>query len=432
MATIDSENDGERAGSRTGSSAVPPPLGTDRRFSIFLFGWTLSMLGDAFAFIAVPLLVLETTGSLAQMGMVTAAFGLSQFAMGWFAGMLVDRFDRRRLMLLCDVARVLVYSLIPLAWWLGFRSMWIIYVVMILGALFGNVYLVTFVTVIPNLVPKEQLTKANGRVEAAGGLTFLVGPMLAGLVIARFGAATGLAVNALSFIASTVSLLLIRFNRRGDARAEGKGALSEFLKGLRFVARHPLLRAASVFFAMCCLVDGGLYDLAIFHLKQGFGLGDRGVGLSLGAAAFGAVTGGLCAPIVCRRIGFGRCLLGGTLLQALSLIMMGISHTYGVFLVTAITWAMSMIVRRIAYISLRQMVTPDHLLGRVTAACWTLSAAFTPVGAALSTRIAESIGPRIVLSAMGILLILVVLAALPSPISARSAESAMVPPAAVE
>src|SRR5437763_12096556 len=88
-------------------------------FNIFWFGQLLSALGDAFAMLAMPLLVLQATGSVAQMGLVTGTFGIAQLLAGIFAGALVDKVDRRRLMILCDLGRLLVYAMVPLGWLLA-------------------------------------------------------------------------------------------------------------------------------------------------------------------------------------------------------------------------------------------------------------------------------------------------------------------------
>ena len=110
-----------------------------------------------------PLLVLQATGSVAQMGLVTGTFGVGQLVSGIFSGPLIDRVDRRRLMVLCDLGRTLLYGSIPLVWLMFGPQMWLIYVVAGLGALLGNTFQVGSITAVANLVKKSQLTEANGR-----------------------------------------------------------------------------------------------------------------------------------------------------------------------------------------------------------------------------------------------------------------------------
>ena len=92
------------------------PLWRDRDFSVFWAAQTLSVAGDSFAYIAVPLLVLHATGSVARMGLLTGAGGAASVGAGAFAGVLADRLDRRTLLICCDLARMVLYGIIPVAW----------------------------------------------------------------------------------------------------------------------------------------------------------------------------------------------------------------------------------------------------------------------------------------------------------------------------
>lgn len=94
----------------------------NRNFNIFWAGQTLSAIGDAVALIAIPLLVLRVTGSIAQMGLVTATVGAGTIIAGIIAGPIADRVDRRRFMIGCDLVRMGVYAIIPIGWWLAGRT----------------------------------------------------------------------------------------------------------------------------------------------------------------------------------------------------------------------------------------------------------------------------------------------------------------------
>ena len=109
------------------NAATPAPsLWRDRDFNIYWLGQTLSGLGDAFAAIALPLLVLQSTGSLHRMGRLTALVAVAHVVAGLASGALVDRVDRRRLMIACDLGRWLVYSAVPIVWWLHGPSYWLL------------------------------------------------------------------------------------------------------------------------------------------------------------------------------------------------------------------------------------------------------------------------------------------------------------------
>jgi MFS family permease len=91
---------------------VPVPLRRNRDFNVFWFAQTLSVAGDSFSYVAIPLLVLHATGSVTQMGLLTGAAGAASIAAGTIAGTIADRIDRRRLLIVCDLARAVLYGLI--------------------------------------------------------------------------------------------------------------------------------------------------------------------------------------------------------------------------------------------------------------------------------------------------------------------------------
>src|SRR5262249_39488720 len=115
-------------------------LSRDRNFRLFWLGQAISTMGDAFGFVAVPLLVLEATGSIAQMGIVTALTCVGNISAGVFSGVIADRVHRRFLMIACDIGRLVLYALLPAMWWMGLPSIQLLYVVALLVALLSNLF----------------------------------------------------------------------------------------------------------------------------------------------------------------------------------------------------------------------------------------------------------------------------------------------------
>jgi Na+/melibiose symporter-like transporter len=270
--------------------------------------------------------------------------------------------------------------------------MWLIYVVAALGALLGNTFQIGSITALANLVDKDQLTEANGRLQATYSISFLVGPLLAGLVSGAFGPATAIGIDAVSFLVSALSLMFIRFRlmqRPTPEEGEHESTVQELLAGVKFLWRQPVLRWLTILlFLMGFLAFAGL-DLFIFHLKHNLGQSDNAVGVVFGLASVGGLAGSLMASRLRRRWGYGICWLGGCLVQGISLAVMGVEPTLVVIAVMAIVMQAAGSVYGIMSMSFRQETTPDHLLGRVTAAFWTLSTISGPLGAAVMTSLAE-------------------------------------------
>jgi len=345
------------------------------------------------------------------MGLVSAAGVGAQIATSLFSGALVDRVDRRRLMLACDLGRAAVYALAPTIWLLGGASLPLLYAIAVLGGALGNVFSVACMTAVPALVDTEYLHSANARLQGAFALSYVIGSMAAGAVCARTGGAIALLVDAASFFASATSILFIRFDRPGTARESDPGEL-RCGAGLRFLARHRALRAITVLLILLGLtgnigVGAGITDLMIFHLKRELALGDQVVGLCMGTSALGAIIGAVSAPAVTRRLGSGLCLSAGTLVQALGLITIGRLSSAVAAAAGGLLWAAGMMLRNVPLVSFRQSAVPRELLGRVTAASWIATLAASALGTAIVTRVAASAGASATLSAVGVFVALV-------------------------
>ena len=381
-------------------------LWRNRDFNILWAGQTFSSLGDSFALVALPLLVLQATGSVAQMGLVTGVNGVGQIIAGIFAGVIVDHVDRRRLMIACDAVRIGLYALIPLWWALRGPAFWLIYGVVLVASLLSMGFQVAYMTAVANLVDRDQITDANGRLQATFAVAYVVGPMLAGLVSARTGPVVAIGIDALSFAVSAGSLLLIRLRvttHEGPpvARAAER-RLSELIAGARYLWKQPSLRAITWLTSLEGLLVGGGIDLFIFHLKHDLSQGDSAVGLTLGLASIGAALGSLLAPWLRRRLGFGVTWIGGFAFSGLALALIGPAPNVALVATFAACFTLGDTIRAILQISLRQELTPDRLLGRVTSAFWTLSAVPMSIGAAVGAAIAQRIGAPAVLVGMGL------------------------------
>jgi MFS family permease len=394
-------------------------LTRNRDFNVFWAGQTLSGLGDTFAIIALPLLVLAATGSLIQMGLVTGTFGAASLVAGIVSGPIVDRVDRRRLMIACDVIRAVAYSVIPLTWWLVGPRVAVIYVVTAIGAFFGNAFQVAAITAVANLVDRDDLTEANGRLQGSYALMFLIGPLIAGTLCQRFGAHVAIGLDALSFAVSAVSLQFMRLRRASAERKQEEGWFPNLIAGVRFLWNEPSLRWITILLGGFSFVASAFLDLFIFHLKRDLHQNDAAVGMVFGVAALGSIFGALLASPMRRRFGFGATWLFAGFIQGAAVLLMGRAGTvFGIALFASV-FSFAMLVRNVSSISMRQEITPDHLLGRVTAAFWTLITAPAPLGAMIATAIAERVGVGRVFVGMGAFTIVLATIGVFSPLRRR-------------
>jgi MFS family permease len=389
-------------------------------------GQAISALGDAFAFVAIPLLVLEATGSVARMGLVSATGVAAQMIGGLFSGAIADRVNRRKLMIACDLGRTAAYGLIPLCWAAGVHSLSLVFVTTAVGGLLGNLFSVAYIAALPGLVGRERLHSANSQMAGTQSLAFVLGPLLAGVVASRTGPAGALALDALSFVISAASLFGIRF---GALPAEGAHTDRSPAAGLRYLFRDPLMRPITILIVALGLtsnvgLSAGIVDLIVFHLKHDLAQSDRAVGAILGIAAVGAVAGAAFAPRLRTRVGFGACFLGGTMVQALGLLAIGWIGAAPAVAAGALLWAAGLLIRSVASQALRQQVTPPAMLGRAAAAYVGLAFTSSAIGTTLVTHAGARWGATATLTGVGVSVVVVVLAGLATPIAARTPETA--------
>lgn len=415
------------------------PLWRQRDFGVFWAAQTLSFLGDSFALIALPLLVLQATGSVARMGLLTAVGSAASVLAAVFAGVLVDRVDRRKLLIACDLVRMVLYGLIPLVWLTG-PHIWALYTVLPVCEAVGMLFAVGYVTVVRGLVGTARLTEANGRLNATAAAAGVAGPVCAGLVAAWTGPAAAVAVDAASFGVSALCLAFVRLGERGEdgrsgederpredgRRGEGERARGrstslwqDLRDGVSFLRGHPVLRSLTVLLTFFSFLTLGLTDLVIYHVKHDLGGGDSTVGTVMAVAALGSVAGSLCVARVRRGLGFGPTWAGSVAVCGLAFVGLGWVRGVPAVAVLGAAYLACVAMAGTLSMSLRQEVTPEHLLGRVTSAFWTLHYSAAPVGAAVLTWAAERRGTAPVALVAGGCCVLIAVASLWTPVRSQ-------------
>ncbi|HEX6684112.1 MAG TPA: MFS transporter, partial [Candidatus Limnocylindrales bacterium] len=387
-----------------------PSLWRDRNFNMFWFSQTLSVAGDSFSLIAVPLLVLDATGSVVRMGLLTGVSGVAAIVSGFFAGAVVDRVDRRRLLIVCDVGRFLLYGAIPVTWLVFSPQIWVVYVAVPLAAALGMVFQVAYVTAVRNLVDGDRITEANGRLFASQAAAGIGGMLAAGVISGAFGPAVAIAVDAVTFGICALGLMLVRL-RPSERAAEPLHPWRDFVVGARFLLGHPVLRALTILLCFFIFFDIGYTDILIFYVKEELGQSDRTVGYIMALGTAGVVAGSLAVAPLRRRFGFGASWIGTTVIAGIVVAWLGFTASIPFIALLAMAKVCLTTIGGINSMSLRQQVTPDHLLGRVTSTFWTVQRALSPIGAAVLTGLTARFGVTQVMLLTGVVLTLVGVAA---------------------
>jgi MFS family permease len=409
VTTLEDAVDVSRAESKRSPGAR---LWRDRNFNTFWAGQTFDALGDSLVMIAIPLLVLEATGSVAQMGLVTATIGVGNLISGVTFGSVVDRMDRRKLLVGCDILRALFYAFIPLIWWLGGPATWLIYTVAGLTAYLTTAFMVTYTSVIPAVVDNDQIVEANGRLQMTVAVAYVAGPMIAGFTSKYFGPTWTITIIILIYVISATLMSWVRFRKAAPVEQLGESdaqhpRLTEFFAGARFLLTHPVLKSVTLLRAAFTFLSECVVDLSIFYLKHDLSKDDKAVGVIFGVASIGAIAGGALASTLRNRFGFGLCFLISLILQGVAITSIGFAPIVALIVVLATLFSFGNTIMRVSTISLRQQLTPDPLLGRVSSAYWTFFSVTGAIGVAIATAVAQRVGASITLIALGILGVLI-------------------------
>ncbi len=402
-------------------------LWRDRNFNIFWAGQTFDALGDAAALIIVPLLVLDATGSVAQMGFVTAVIGAGNFISSIASGVVVDRVDRRKVLIFSDFGRAVFYLVVPLVWWLSGPSMPAVYIIAMITAYLTTFFFIGYTAAVPNIVDRDQITEANGRLQATVAVSYIAGPVISGIASKHFGSVKAVVIIAASYAVSAIFMLFVRLRKAASAQAEepvkaGSSRLDSVLSGVRFLLGHPVLRDVTLLLGVLSFVTGATINLTIYRLKHDLGQNDDTVGIVFGLASIGAIVAGALSSLLRRKKGFGVSFLGSTILMGLGGIFIGLGRGVAVFAILAASYSFGLTIRNVSTMSLRQQITPDHLLGRVSAAFWTILTVIGPLGTAAASAVAELVGASAVLISTGALSIAVAIVGLFTRASASHPE----------
>lgn len=353
---------------------------------------TISNLGDGTSAIAYPWLASILTRDPLLVAGLTVALRLPWLLFSLPAGVIVDRGDRRRLMIGMNVIRAALSLLLAVAILVGVASIWLLYLIALLIGFAEVVYDNAAQTIVPRLVARDRLERANGNLWGAETVTNnFVGPPLGGLLIAA-GLSLPFFVDAVSFAVAASLVLLISGTYRAQARPGAAPAArptvrADIVEGVRWLWRHPLLRTLALALGAMNLLTAMTMATFVLFVQEILGLNSAQYGILVTTGAVGGVLGSVLGPNVAKRIGSGPslylCLFGGVVSSA----SIGLTSTAIVVGTMFVVFSFTGVVWNVVTVALRQTIIPDHLLGRVNSVYRFLAWGGLPIGALLGGAI---------------------------------------------
>ena len=328
-----------------------------------------------------------STGSALGTGAVFALYTLPYVLFGAFAGVAVDRLDKRRLMVAVDLIRAALVVAVPL---IATRSLPAVYVLSFAMATAGVFFEPAKLAILPEIVTPGRLLRANSLFSTSENLTEILGWAFAGLLLASVSTSVAFQIDAVTFAVSAAALLLMRYRAPARAAAEHtvRALWAELREGLRFLARDRGLRANTVMIVVCVAGLGAAYPLTFLFAVEVLGGGAGTFGALEAAVGAGFLVGSLALVALASRVRKGRAMIVGLAVMGACLALVATTESIWVAAVPLAIFGVANAIVLIAVDTYLQQVVPHGMRGRVLGTRFTITqgtyALSVLVGAALA------------------------------------------------
>ena len=367
----------------TEAAQSEPGLWRHRDFMLLWTGQSVSEIGSAVTIVALPLAaVVLLNASTFQVGLLSAATTVCFLLVALPAGLIVDRVAKRRLMIVCDAARMLIIGSVAVAAAFGVLTMAQLFAVGFLAGLATVFFDVAYQSYVPSLVNRGQLHDANGKLGATQAFSQVAGPGLGGALFGLLKAGA-MAADAISFAVSTATLLLIRAReprgrdtdaapaRPAPVTTGFSGLRTELFAGLSFVSGHKILRKIAACTGTANLFGSMSGALQIIFLVRVLGVPPADTGLLISVGSLGGILGGVLSGRLSRWIGTARIIWFSVGVFGVIPIVIPLAEPgprLVLFPIGIAGLSFTVVLYNIAQLSYRQLICPPHLLGRMNAA----------------------------------------------------------------
>ena len=369
---------------------------------------TIVHFGGQITFLALPLtaaIVLDA--SPFEVGVLTALEALPYPLFGLFTGVLVDRMKKLPVIIASDIGRGLALLTIPVCAWLGVLNMAILYVAGFLLGLLTVIGWPAYQVFMTERVGRDNLVEANAKIGVADSAAQLVGPGLAGALIQWLTAPIAILLDAFSFFLSAWMLRGIPPRETDRPKALPRSVWVEIREGLMAIWENRVLRALVWAIGLWQIFRHAFIAIVVLFAARELAFSAGHVGVLFMVAGLGSLAAAGVTAALNKRFGMGPVMLGGIAATGVAWLIMGSAQ--GSYLAASVAFGAGLflldlgaMIFFINYLTLRQAVTPDRLLGRVTATMICLTVSTAPLGGLAGGWIAEHYGLRTAMLLAGI------------------------------
>ena len=367
----------------------------NKDFTLLWQGQLVSYLGDVIYSFALSFWVLEVTGSTALMGFITAASMVPRLILGPFAGVLVDKWNRKKIIVMTDAIRGILSTFVGIAALMGFLEVWMVFFVGIATSLCSAFFNPAITSVKPDIVDKDVIVKANSATSFADAGASMFGNLISGVLYATVGAPYMFLFDGISYIFSAFTELFIKVPKIVRKKKEVTFK-EDFKEGLAFTWKFKALRYMFIFSCGINFLFNAAFILMVPLFKEASYLGTDRYGIVMSASAVGMMVGSLLLSIINIKNN-KRYIIMGISFIAMSLIYLMlpvVESFYAILIFSPIAQCLNMIGNTISNSSL-MLIIPDDKRGKVFSLLGTFSMGLMPLGTCIGGILGEILSIRV-------------------------------------
>ncbi len=364
-------------------------------------GQTISQFGSQITALVIPLVaVLTLKATPIQMGLLVTAGWLPFLLIGWFAGVWVDRYQRKAILIITDVGRALLLLLIPLCMLLGILRIEILFVVTLLVGFFTVFFDIAYTSFLPALVGRAQLVEGNSKLTATQSAARIAGPGIAGPLMQLLGAPLAILFDILSF---AISALFVSLIHTAEPQTQTERTKQSFWRdvreGLQEVTQHPVLRAMACSNGTANLFWGVETAAFVLYVTRVIGINSGLVGFIFASQNVGLFAGTFLARKAGKRFGVGPTIIITPVFSTLAVGVIALaagplSLRLAMLVCAHALIGCALMIYTINQVSLQQSLISDQKQGRVNATMRFIGFCISPLGALIGGVLGEYLGLR--------------------------------------
>ena len=372
-----------------------------RDFRLLWAGESASLVGSAVSYVAFPLVaVLTLKASAFEVGVLTMAGKLPPLVFGAFAGVVVDRLPRRKLMIGADLGRMALLAWVPIAAVTGVLAVWQLVVVSFgIGSL-SLLFNIAYQAFLPSVVGPEDLADGNSKLAASQSVAEVAGPGIAGWMMGLGGPAGALVIDAASFGVSALTLGSLDVEEKHQERpAENTSFWARTRSGFALLWADKVLRTVTISASVVTAFAQMQMAVYFLFLTVSLHLGPGDVGLLFSISGVFGFMGAVLSDRLAQRFGIGRLIVAGQLIQAAGGLLLAVAGgrrltASAIVLAGEACFSLGLSIFAVSYISLRQARVEDEVRGRVVGASRFITTALVPAAALLGGAVGSLAGLR--------------------------------------